>query len=461
MTMLKNIEKIIQESFNFRPNHNQLRDIKRLVHEITLREDITTQKLISELATEPSITEKYSGRNRFFAIKDTLIKRRYPLTSSCEKIDTKKVFMTPVKDPLKDNWQVKDVFKPLEVFVEKDVEKSYLVDNFKNKFPRVKIKYIDYYSQYLKKNKFKLSDLKKPIVFIVKERWDFIKPCPCTKQHVRCGYWILNLGFGCPYDCSYCFLQHYTNFPGIILPGNLDDFFIRFDKFHKTLKSPIRIGTGEFCDSLALDHITEYSKKLIPYFKDKKVSFELKTKSNNIENLLRIQAPDNIVIGWSLNPQNLASQEELGAAPLEERLKAAQKIQQHGYKIAFHFDPIIHSKNWDQQYHEVVDKIYSYVKPPLAWISLGTLRCNRQLKTAVELRFPKSKIFEGELLLGEDKKLRYPEFIRRKIFKSMIKYIRKHDKNTPLYLCMENKDLWQLITDKLSTADIEKYLLNL
>ena len=372
--------------------------------------------------------------------------------------------MTPIKKSLEDNWQVKTPFKPLEIFVEKEVKKSYLVNNFRSKFPDVKINEVDYYSQYLKKNRFKLSDLKKPLVFIVKERWDFIKPCPCTKQHVRCGYWILNLGFGCPFDCSYCFLQHYTNFPGIILPGNLDDFFVKFDKFYKTLKSPIRIGTGEFCDSLALDHITEYSKKLIPYFKDKRVSFELKTKSNNIENILKISTPppENIVIGWSLNPQNIASQEELGAASLEDRLKAASKAQKHGYKVAFHFDPIIHFDSWQEKYQEVIDQLYSHVKPPFAWISLGTLRCNRQLKTAVELRFPKSKIFEGELLLGEDKKLRYPEFIRRKIFKSVIEYIRKDDKNTPLYLCMENKDLWQLVSNKFSsTTDIEKYLLNL
>jgi spore photoproduct lyase len=105
--------------------------------------------------------------------------------------------------------------------------------------------------------------------------------------------------------------------------------------------------------------------------------------------------------------------------------------------------------------------IYSYVEPGFAWISLGTLRSNRELKTITERRFPKSDIFYSELLLGEDRKLRYPKFLRAQIYENMVKWLRRHDKKTPIYLCMESKDIWKNIGDFSSSRAVEKYLLNL
>lgn len=432
---------LFEDTFSFRPSQNQLMVLERLIFEITKRENISLSKTIDYLKDNAPLY-KYKGRNKFIALKNTLIEYRFPQTSQHQTIDPKNIFLSKVRKPLSDNWQVKPHFAPLKIFVEKDVKKSQLVANFQKKFPGVEVQELDYYSNYLKKNKFTVSELKKPLIFIIKERGDFIKKCPCTKGHLNCGYWIFNLGFGCPFDCSYCFLQQYSNFPGIILPANIEDFFSSFNKFSKNLKKPIRIGTGEFCDSLALDDITEYSKILIPYFKNKNVLFEFKTKSNNIANLLSLKPSANIIISWSLNPAPVIETEEKGTTTLEERLEAAREVQNAGYSVGFHFDPIIHLEGWQKLYGKVIDKLYTKLKRPFAWISLGTLRSNRQLKTIFELRFPESNIFYGELFLGKDKKLRYPKLIKEEIYRQMIGKIRHYDKKTPIYLCMEDKNTW-------------------
>tara|TARA_B100000315_G_C14560217_1_gene580146 strand:- start:579 stop:1952 length:1374 start_codon:yes stop_codon:yes gene_type:complete len=456
--MNQRLKNILKDQFDFKANKNQLQSLERLIFEIMRRDQVSQKSILSSLKETANI-EKYSGSNKFSAIKNTLIERRYPLTWAQEKIDSKRLFLSQLRNPLDDNWQVRKVFKPVEIFVERSVKDSYLVENFRKRFPETPIKQISRYSQYLKSNKFTLAELKKPIVFIIKEKWDFLKPCPCTKHHLRCGYWIFNLGFGCPYDCSYCFLQQYTNFPGILLPANIDEFFNKFDNFSKKLKERIRIGTGEFCDSLALDHITEYSKKLIPYFKTKNVIFELKTKSANIKNILDIAPSKNIVISWSLNPKALITSEEIGAASLDERLAGARILQTAGYGIGFHFDPIIHSNDWQHSYKHLIDRLYSDLNPGFAWISLGTLRCNRQLKTRAELRFPKSNIFYSELLIGEDKKLRYNKLLRKEIYAKVLEWIRRYDKVTPIYLCMEDKELWNQVLKIDSAEKIEEYLI--
>ena len=459
---LDGLKNILEKEFQFLPNFNQIRDLKRLAYEICLIKNIKLSDLIKELKENPHIT-KAGGRNKFFVIKEHLINLRFPLTKKFSQIDTRTIYLSELKKPFENCFHPsREKVIPEKVFVEKEVRNSYLMKRIKELFPSIEIQEVAYYSEYLKTHKFNPADFKRPMFFIVKERWDFIKRCPCTKGVLSCNYWIFNLGFGCPLDCSYCYLQVYSNFPGIILPSNLDDFFNKFEEFYKKLKRPIRIGTGEFCDSLALDDITQYSKKLVNFFKNKNLFFELKTKSKNINNLLEIEPSSNIVISFSLNPQRIIEKEELATASLEERIESAKRVQEKGYSLGFHFDPIIYFDSWERLYKEVIDKLYQELKPPFTWISMGTLRGPKKLKDIAERRFPQSRIFYRELFLGEDKKLRYPKFLRKEIYKKVLTWIREKDGKTPVYLCMEDREIWQGMDRKFNSSfDVERYLLGL
>lgn len=458
--MWDEIKSTLEKKFSFTFNRNQWRDIKRLIYEISVRNGCTPQKVISNLPRIKKIINA-QGRDTFFVLKKSLVSLRFPLTSKLYAIDTKKLFLTDFKEPFPDNYRPRAEFMPQKVFIEKDARGSYLIKRFKDKFPGAEYEELSSYTQYVKNHKFTHAELKKPIVFIVKEKWDFIKPCPCTKYVLGCGYWIFNLGFGCPFDCSYCFLQQYSNIQGIILPSNLDDFFNKFDTFYQKLKNPIRIGTGEFCDSLALDDITCYATQLVEYFRDKNLYFELKTKSANIGNLLNTPASYNIVVSWSLTPPGLIHSEELATSSFKERVEAASRAQKKGFSLAFHFDPVIYSHEWENEYRRVIDYLYAQLSPPFKWISLGTLRANRELKPIVEQRFPESTIFYGELLLGRDKKMRYPKFLRIEMYKKMMRWIRSYDSRTPIYLCMESEDVWKACGYSFSSPqEIERYLLD-
>ncbi len=457
--MQNNLKKNLEQEFRFIINNNQFKDIARLFLEIRQRTDISNDTIIGQLKKSEKV-RKTKGKGKFQAIKQVLIALRFPLTSSREKIDARNVYLSEIKIPFRQAVFSKKKFIPEKIFIEKSAKDSYLAKQFRSQFPKTRTEELNQLWEYAQKNKFKLEDLKKTLVFIVKENWDFIKMCPCTKDHLGCNYWIFNLGFGCPYDCSYCFLQQYSNFPGIVLPANLDDFFEKFDSFYKKINRPIRIGSGEFCDSLALDDITGYSKQLVDFFRDKPVLFELKTKSVNISNLMSIKGAPNIIISWSLNPQELIDSQEFSVAGLTERLKAAKQVRKNGYSLAFHFDPVIYTENWEKLYKEVIQHLYTDLAPAFKWISIGTLRGTRSLKNVSELRFPGKNIFYGELLLGADKKLRYPKFLRKQIYEKMLSWIRSFDTKTPVYLCMEDTDCWKVMDKKLtSTKQVENYLL--
>jgi len=457
--MWDKLKQDLETKYSFKFNLNQWRETQRLIYEISKREDCAPEQ-VTGLIKDISKVENAGGRDTFFALKAALLRLRFPLSSAEKKLDPAKVFLPEFKKQNSSVYHPNAKFKPEKIYIEKQAKGSYLEKKFIEHFPEAEIEELSSYKDYIKNFRYDPCELKKPVVFIVKEHWDFIKPCPCTKNVMGCKYWIFNLGFGCPFDCSYCFLQQYSNIPGIVLPANLDDFFEKFDVFYKKLKQPIRIGTGEFCDSLALDHITGYAPLLIDYFRDKDLFFELKTKSSCIKNVLKTKASSNIVFSWSLNPPQIIDSEEWASADLDQRLEAAAKVREKGFSLAFHFDPIIFFPGWEKLYLGLVDKLYSRLKPPFRWVSLGTLRANRELKTIVEKRFPQSKIFYQEFFLGQDKKLRYPEFLKTRIFKTMLKTLRSYDQQTPFYLCMEHKDMWDKCGfDLNSSQEVEKYLL--
>jgi spore photoproduct lyase len=105
---------------------------------------------------------------------------------------------------------------------------------------------------------------------------------------------------------------------------------------------------------------------------------------------------------------------------------------------------MIHYPDWEKGYQDLVDQILDAVPSDrIAWISLGTLRYISSLKSVVDERFPKSRVFLGEFVPGEDGKMRYLKKIRQRLFRNVQQRIEKLAPQIPTYLCMENSSLWE------------------
>ncbi|MBU0682597.1 MAG: DNA photolyase [Proteobacteria bacterium] len=279
-----------------------------------------------------------------------------------------------------------------------------------------------------------------------KNRGCFFKPCPGTREYRCCDYHVLNIGMGCPMDCVYCILQAYLNKPWLTFFVNSHDLFAELDLAFKRTSQFWRIGTGEFTDSLAIDHITRLSPLLINYMRDKtKGVLELKTKSVSIQHLANLDHNGRTVIAWSLNAPAIMTKEELHTASLDERLAAACQVADMGYKLAFHFDPIIYHDGWQEGYSATIKKLFATVPAEkIAWISLGALRFLPQLKAIALTRFPGSTFFHEEFILGLDNKYRYFRALRVEMYKHLLNEMRAlASPHTCLYFCMESDEIWQ------------------
>jgi spore photoproduct lyase len=288
----------------------------------------------------------------------------------------------------------------------------------------------------------------KRVLWLTRQKGDFIKSCPCTPHYLGCNYFIINLDLNCPLDCSYCILQLYLSNPLLTVFVNTEDLWRELDAFLMRNRAghPVRIGTGELGDSLVLDSLTGRSRELIEYFRGHPdTMFEFKTKTTNIHNLLEVDPPSNIVIAWSLNAPVVARSDEKGAPPVSERIAAAHRMAERGYRVAFHFDPLIRHPEWRAGYAGVVDELSSRIPPEgIAWISLGALRFPLALKDIIAARHAHSRILYEEFIRGLDGKLRYFKPHRLEMFRFMAERITTDlGREVPLYLCMESAEVWR------------------
>jgi spore photoproduct lyase len=291
----------------------------------------------------------------------------------------------------------------------------------------------------------------KDILQLTVNKGQAIRSCPGTKEHICCGYQILHVGTGCPLDCSYCILQAYLSDERLRLFVNWDHAATAIEELSRRRPNKLhRLGTGEFTDSLCLDHLTGFSHFIAPLIQaTPNMVLEFKTKTSTVENILTIKSADRIIVSFSLNSPLIVEHEEHRAATLSERLEAAQRCRDKGFKLGFHFDPLIHHPGWQEGYAETVDRLFKAIEPEhVIWVSMGCLRFMPKLKEIVKSRFKDSPIMYGEFIKGPDGKFRYFHRIRVEMFKFVESRIRSFGRNVFVYLCMESDGIWKKALDR-------------
>jgi len=334
-------------------------------------------------------------------------------------------------------------FHPQKIYIDKRVENSALTSRVLKHFASVPHEIIEDVESLRRPEP--MTQAKKKLLI---SRYDgqALKACQGMGDYVCCNYLTISLVSNCHLECSYCILQDYLkNNPVITFFANVDEIL---EQVHAvTSKHPdkfYRIGTGELSDSLALDPITGYSESLVAFAaKQKNVLIELKSKSNQVDQLLDLDHQGKTVVSWSVNPQSYIDEEEHKCSTLDQRLSAAEKCVKAGYKVGFHMDPLMAFPDWEETYTELIAEIRRRVDPKnIAWISLGSFRFTPGLKTVATERFPKSRLYAGELYPSKDGKIRYLRSIRQELYQFVRSQVEKVLPQVPHYLCMETKDVW-------------------
>ncbi len=285
--------------------------------------------------------------------------------------------------------------------------------------------------------------------------------CPVASPKTRCcNLLTLDAVESCGFDCSYCSIQSFYNQNKV---GFIENFEEKLKKIKLDPSKIYHIGTGQSSDSLMWGNRNNILETLFKFAKDNpNVILELKTKSNNIDYLLKNEIPKNVITTWSLNPQIIIDNEEHLTASLEERINSAKAIANKGNLVGFHFHPIIYYKDYLKDYKEIVDRLLSNFNPKyVAMVSLGTLTFIKPVIKQLRQRALKSKILQMPLTPAGGK-LSYPLKIKEEMFKSVYNFFKPWHNKVYFYMCMEDHSLWKRVFgyEYSSNEEMEEDMLN-
>ncbi len=267
--------------------------------------------------------------------------------------------------------------------------------------------------------------------------------CPvASPRTLCCNLQTLDAVDNCGYGCSYCSIQSFFDGKQIHFDRGFAD---KLRQLELDPQKTYHIGTGQSSDSLmwgnshgVLDAVIEFARE------NPNVILELKTKSANVNHLLRADAPKNILCTWSLNTPTMILHEEHGTASLEKRLAAARKVADAGFTVGFHFHPIIQYEGWREDYPAIVEQLGAMFAPEqVALVSMGTLTYIKPVMREIRNKGIPSQILKMPLV-DADGKLSYPDDIKLDLFRTVYRaFPAAWRESVFFYLCMENRRFWQ------------------
>jgi spore photoproduct lyase len=277
---------------------------------------------------------------------------------------------------------------------------------------------------------------------IMRRGGPFLMACPAgSAEFACCGYMVLALASNCPMDCSYCFLQEYlADNPGLQVYANYAEAFEELERAESRMRGrSIRVGTGEFADSLAFDRTTGISRDLVEFFSTRNgLVLELKTKTDEIDNLLAIDPKGRTIVSWTLSTDHVFEHSETHTAAPKARMAAARRALEAGYKIAFHLDPVIAYEGAERDYLALLDELFDTVSPShISFMSLGGLRMTPTLRTSARRRHPHDPLLCGEEVLSRDGRYRTFTPLRVALLGTIQRRIASVNPTIMRYLCME------------------------
>lgn len=280
-------------------------------------------------------------------------------------------------------------------------------------------------------------------LFIGQKKGQLVKEAPPAYGGQSGKHYYFIHAYNCLYECEYCYLQGYFHSPDLVLFINHEEITQEMKRL--TLSAPqgekVWFHAGEFSDSLALSHLTGELPHYFSLMQElPQAQLELRTKSNNIRELLKLPALPNVVVSFSLSPEKVAKEFDHRAPSVKLRLQAIAQLAARGFSIGVHFDPIFAAPGVHEEYQVLLeDLLQAMGGQPLAYLSLGVVRFPEDIYRQMKKNYPQSKILAGPLdNETSDALVRYPPEVRTPLLtKIKEQALALSIPENIIYLCME------------------------
>lgn len=261
------------------------------------------------------------------------------------------------------------------------------------------------------------------------------------------NYWHYSLSGFCPYGCTYCYLAGTPGVkfsPTVKVFTNIDEILCRIDKTAKKIGKPTAFYHGKLQDGLALDPLTGYSRRLIPFFAEHPFARQiLLTKSAGVDNLLDLDHAEHTILSWTLHPQEISERFEPNTPTIPERLQAMKHCSEAGYPVRAVIMPLIPVEGFIDLYTSFLRRLLEDI--PLDRLTIGAICSYQGAHQLMNRKLGhKNEIAEQmQRAKSEDGRMRYPEELRKTAYNHLIEAAKGVSPDLEIGLCLETRQMFE------------------
>ena len=250
------------------------------------------------------------------------------------------------------------MFKPHEIFYEKEIENYELGKKLLDKYEDVPKKVIDNHNnieEMRKKENKEFLKMKTNLIIGVRKTHKY------QENHKVSDFLVPYTSSGCTASCMYCYLVcNYNKCAYLRLFVNREKMLEKIIKTAEKSDKDLTFEIGSNSDLVLENTITNNLVWTIENFKDsKKGKLTFPTKFDMVEPLLDLDHKGKIIARVSVNPEEIINNVEFGTSRLDGRINAINKLKEAGYEVGILIAPVIFVENWKEEYLELIKTLES------------------------------------------------------------------------------------------------------
>ena len=241
------------------------------------------------------------------------------------------------------------MFLPKAVYYEKESENYELGKELLKRYRDKRIQCIEIENhnnieEMRKKQNSEFPQMKQNLIIGVRKTHKFVP------NHKTSDFLVPYTSSGCIAMCLYCYLVcNYNKCAYLRLFVNREQMLGKITKVANEAEKDLTFEIGSNSDLILENTITNNLVWTIENFKDNpKGLLTFPTKFDMVD------PKGKIIVRMSVNPREIIRTIEIGTSPLENRVKAINKLKDAGYKLGILIAPVILVEDWKKQYTELV-----------------------------------------------------------------------------------------------------------
>lgn len=187
----------------------------------------------------------------------------------------------------------------------------------------------------------------------------------------------------------------------------------------------------------------------------------LYTKSNNIDHLLELPYQKQVLSNWTISTETVCSMVERGTPTLTQRIEAMRKCQQAGYTVRAGFTPIIPVGDWRREATEMIEQLFAACEPEVLrlWVISMMEPDEFELMFGAENMDPHhlKRMREAKDEMSGMHHAPFPLDVRCEIYAWYLQECRRVSPHTPVALCTERPEAWEVLKDELAMTPRTMY----